>query len=47
MSVLSDAIRRQIWRGMMRNMSGERESASFSKVELQDAIDAADTWLDL
>lgn len=46
MAVLSDALRRGVWSGIMRYISDVRETVSITKTELRAAIDAADTWLD-
>ncbi len=45
MAVLDDTARTQIWRGLMRYLSGLRESIALNKVELRAAIDATDTWI--
>lgn len=45
MAVLSNAIRLQLWRGLMRYWSALRETlAVMTKADLQAAVDAADVW---
>ncbi len=47
MAALSNAVRQQIWRGIMRYWSREREAlGTYTKAELQAAINAADDWVD-
>ncbi len=46
MANLSDAVRVQIWRGLMRYFSRLREPLALNKVELRAAIDATDEWID-
>jgi hypothetical protein len=45
MAVLSDTIRQQCWRGLMRYWSAQLESiAGITKTDLQAAVNAADDW---
>jgi hypothetical protein len=46
MAVLSQTVRQQIWRGIMRYLSAQLEGLAVTKAELQAAVDAADTWAD-
>ncbi len=44
MAVLSDTIRLQLWRGLMRYWSSLNEAVGVNKADLRAAIDAADDW---
>lgn len=45
MAVLSNTIRTQLWRGLMRSWSRQGETlAALTKADLQAAVDAADDW---
>ena len=46
MAELSTGDRQRIWRGLMRYWSDAFEAVGLSKVELQAAVDATDTWID-
>lgn len=47
MAVLSETIRAQCWRGLMRYWSAQLESlAGINKTALRAAVDAADDWAD-
>jgi hypothetical protein len=47
MAVLSETIRAQIWRGLMRYWSRQLEVLSgINKTALRAAVDAADDWAD-
>jgi hypothetical protein len=47
MAELPDETRQQIWRGLMRWWSQEREEiGDVSKSDLKDAVDATDEWID-
>jgi len=47
MAVLSNAIRLQLWRGLMRYWSARQEQvAGITKADLQAAVNAADDWAD-
>jgi hypothetical protein len=47
MAVLSDTIRTQVWRGLMRYWSAQLETVSgINKTALRAAVDAADDWAD-
>lgn len=47
MAILSTTIRQQIWRGLMRYWSAQREAiAVLTKTDIQAAVNAADDWAD-
>jgi hypothetical protein len=47
MAELPEETRQQVWRGVMRWWSQEREVlAGMTKSDLRDAIDATDEWID-
>jgi len=47
MAVLSTTVRQQIWRGLMRYWSSQRETLTgLTKSDLQAAVNAADDWAD-
>jgi hypothetical protein len=47
MAVLSQAVRQQIWRGLMRYWSRQLEAiGGITKSDLQAAVNAADDWAD-
>lgn len=46
MATLPTEDRQRIWRGLMRWWSNNFEEQSWSKTELQAAVDATDTWID-
>ena len=46
MAVLPDVDRKRVWRGLSRWWSNVRESFALTKVDLQAAIAATDTWID-
>ena len=46
MAILSDTDRTRIWRGIMRYWSRLEETIPISSVELRDAINATDQWID-
>jgi len=46
MAVLPDVDRKRVWRGLSRWWSNVREPFALTKVDLQAAIAATDTWID-
>jgi hypothetical protein len=46
MAILPVLDRKQIWRGLMRYWSREREGLGLTKEDLQAAIDGVDAWVD-
>lgn len=44
MAILSDTIRAQVWRGLMRYWSAQLESIGVDKADLRAAVNAADDW---
>ncbi len=46
MAVLSDAVRLQIWRGVMRHWSRNREPVAALKADVRATIDALDVFAD-
>jgi hypothetical protein len=46
MAALPDVDRKRVWRGLSRWWSNVREPFALTKVDLQAAIAATDTWID-
>ena len=46
MAILSDTIRLQVWRGVMRYLSNQTEGLGVTKSDIRAAINAADDWAD-